>query len=163
MPSEPRAWAGYLAFALLQRRGRLDRVPPERWRFWVGAIVVFRSVPADTGDMDVKRQMLARVVQYAPQQLADTVKLYVRTELARGNFATEVELIDPGTAQPLADAWLELVTVLHLAITGADGASLALESDQAQANAASTWEQMLATLLAVRDPRAIDLAVRNRN
>jgi len=158
---DKRAWAGYLALALLQRRDRLGRVPPERWGFWVGAIVDFHAVPAGAGDADVKRLLLARVIQYAPQQLADAVKLYVRTELTSGNFASEVELIDPGTAQPLADAWLELVTVLHQAITAAEDASLALESDQAQTNAASRWEQMLAALLAVPDPRAVDLAVRN--
>lgn len=156
---DPRAWAGYLALALLMRQSRTNQVPFERWEHWTAAIVDFHAVPSGSGDRDVKQDLLAYAVRHAPQQLADVVKIYVRAELSHGGFASEVELIDPGKAQPLADAWVELVTDLHRAIAGTEAAGVVLDSDEAVAAAVHRWEQMLAALFAAADSRAVSLAI----
>jgi len=156
---DKRARAGYLALALLHRRGRLDEIPKGRWEFWVSAIVSFDAVPSETGNAEIKRQLLAYAVQHAPQQLAEAVKVYVRSEIRHGNLAAEVELIDPGVARQLTDAWLELVADLSAAITGAAGARLVLASDQGRAVAVTRWEQMLSALIALPDARAVDQAI----
>ncbi|MEU8819367.1 hypothetical protein [Actinoplanes sp. NPDC048796] len=153
-----RAWAGYLALALLQRRSRLNQIPSKRWTFWTAAIVNFHAVPSGAGDPEVKRQLLAYVVKHASQRLADVVKLYVRAEITRNNSASEIELINPGQAPSLTDAWLELAADLYKAITKTTDAAIVLPSDEALATAAERWEQMLAALLVLPDRRAIDLA-----
>jgi len=155
---DKRAWAGYLALALLHRQGRLGQLPPERWVFWVAAIVDFHAVSAGAGDAEVKKNLLSRVTQHAPQQLAEAVKLYLRAELARGGLASELELIDPGSAKPLVDAWLELATGLYKAITRAADADIALASDQTLATAAGRWERLLSSLIANADNRAVEHA-----
>src|SRR6266581_1256323 len=66
-----RAWAGYLALALLARHGLLDTVAPATWARWAPAILWWWTVPSGTGDRKLKRDLLTRVASAAPDALVE--------------------------------------------------------------------------------------------
>ncbi|WP_432825456.1 hypothetical protein [Dactylosporangium sp. CA-092794] len=152
-----RAWAGYLAMAMLYRQGRLGELPPERWACWTHALI--DSITTQPEGDDVKRKLLAIAAQHAPQRLADSVKEYVRAELARGSSPFDVRYIDPGWAPPLAAAWADMVTEVAAAITRVERVRVSLVSDKHRAIAMETWETMVAALLTAGDARGVELAV----
>jgi hypothetical protein len=165
-----RAWAGYLALALLDRQGRLADVPDAAWASWVGALVWFHAVPVNAGDRDRKKRLLTHAVRHAPTQLADAVATHVRGELTHGRLGSEVQLIDPAWHDQLANTWAALLTDLAQAITAPriqDGAgneqpqespTMVLPTDESRAYALQLWETMLAALLRANDARAVEIA-----
>ena len=66
-----RAWAGYLALALLARHNLLDNIEPAVWTRWAPAILWFPTVPVGAGDGGLKSQLLAHLAAIAPDALAN--------------------------------------------------------------------------------------------
>jgi hypothetical protein len=99
-----RAWAGYLALALLGRHGLLDTVADTTWGTWAPAILWFWAIPMDTGDQGLKRQFHAQVAAIAPDALVDPAVRILRGGLETHTRPSELELLDAAWTGPLADA-----------------------------------------------------------
>lgn len=120
---DKRGWAGYLAFALLERAGLIDRVSDDRWSTWVGAIVWMSTVPVNAGDRELKIRLLKRAARYSPTELAQAAAHYLRGELALGRLASEIELIDPQWHPDIGSAWQQLVEELTEALASSTEAN----------------------------------------
>jgi hypothetical protein len=185
---DKRAWAGYLALAALEAAGRLDEVPGDVWASWVGALVWFPARPVGAGDADRKQRMLGLAARHAPGALAAAVARLVRGDLARGHSPLELELINPGWAQELADVLFGLLDEVAAALTqvlteadpgerheDAPAARAAEEpsatevdsvpdvvtlaaTKEAQAAALDTWETLLRLLFSTDSDRASAVA-----
>jgi hypothetical protein len=99
-----RAWAGYLALALLARHGLLDTVADTTWVTWAPAILWFWAIPMETGDRGLKRQFLAQVAAIAPDALVGPAVRILRGGLEAHTRPSELELLDAAWKGPLADA-----------------------------------------------------------
>jgi hypothetical protein len=182
-----RAWAGYLALALLERQGRLSEMPTTAWPSWLGALVWFHSVPFNAGDREVKGKLLSQAAKHAAPQLADVAATYVRGELTQGHLASEVELVEPSWHIDLADTWVMLLTELSDAITrrmeaqpaggvvdraiqpaerddtplrrGGGSDTVVLSSDESRGHALRLWEIMLGALFTAKDGRGVEIAL----
>jgi hypothetical protein len=167
---DKRAWAGFLALALLARQGELGEVQDGAWANWVGAIVWFSAVPVNAGDEEMKRVLLRKAASQAPADLGQAVARYLRGELSRGHLASEVRLIDPSWANSLADTWHQLLSEIRDALTTEVAAPETTDddpvpdsvqvpqTDEAHSHALSIWEDMLEALLRT-DTDASDIAV----
>lgn len=113
---DKRAWAGYLALALLHEHGVLDQLDEEVWTRWCGALVWFHAVPVNAGDRDRKVDLLSRAARSAPQALSSAVVTYVRGELARGGRPSEVELLDLRWSDELRGVLVDLVAEISDAL-----------------------------------------------
>jgi hypothetical protein len=151
-----RAWAGFLAFALLLRRDRLNELPPERWACWTHALI--ESITSLADQDGVRRQLLEAAAIHAPERLAASVMEYVRADLPRGSSPFGVGTVDPSWAPPLADAFAELADDIAAAVTAVGEATFALDSDEHRAIALETWEMLVAALLAAGDARGLEAA-----
>ncbi len=152
-----RAWAGFLAFALLHRRDRLGELPPERWACWTHALI--DSITSLDDRANLQRKLLAAAAQYVPERLGTCVKEYVRAELTRSSSPFGVRLIDPTWALPIADAFAEVTTEIAAAITATDNAPFRLDSDEHRAIAMEAWETMVRALIDAGDARGAELAL----
>jgi hypothetical protein len=162
-----RAWAGYVALALLQRVGALDRVPASAWRKWSGAIVWFNVVPYNAGDRHCKSALLQAAATCAPEALVRAWRVYALGQLRRGRKALELDLLDvtlsPGLAQFAAEMSLEIETAIARARPTAVGtaedassfgapayvsAELQLPQGEAAVEAAiAGWESLVTRLM----------------
>ncbi|HUP15935.1 MAG TPA: hypothetical protein VM848_07800 [Acidimicrobiia bacterium] len=167
---DKRAWAGYLAFALLARQDELGQVHDAAWADWVGALVWFSAVPVNAGDEDMKQLLLRNAASFAAEELGQAAARYLRGELARGRLASEVRLINPGWAEQLTQVWRGLLGELNDALTSQafitergddDPAPDVVQlppADEARSHALSIWEDMLEALLQV-DAQAANTVV----
>jgi hypothetical protein len=177
---DKRAWAGYLALALLQRSNELETaIPPEKWAEWAGAVVWFRVVLLNGGDRDLKTLFLEKIARQAPATLVKRLLVYVRGELARGDHAWEVELVDPAWSEELADAFAALLDELRDALLKQPAKSdtealnpgdqpeeraapperVTLPSgDTARVAALDLWEELLVKLFTTQEQRAVAMA-----
>lgn len=130
---DKRAWAGYLALALVEREGRLDEVPHDRWQGWVGALVWFSAVPVNAGDRKLKQRLLERAARHAPTELAEAAAVYLRGELALGRLGSEIELIDPRWDPQLATTLHQLLVELTAALTSALRSSEEPDEEESEA------------------------------
>lgn len=166
---DKRAWAGYLALALLRRHEELSRIPDAVWRAWVGALVWFSAVPVNAGDEELKADLLERAAQNAPSELALAASRYLRGELAQGGLASEIRSIKPAWAPALVETWRQLVNEIATALTtsaaspdpdadrGVPQAVWVPDTEEAKSRAVSLWEEMLEALLQV-DQNSEDIA-----
>jgi hypothetical protein len=167
---DKRAWAGYLALALLARQDELAQVHDAAWADWVGALVWFSAVPVNAGDEDMKRLLLRIAGSFAAEELGQAAARYLRGELARGRLASEVRLIDPGWAADLRHDWHGLLGELKAALTSQDIVTALSDddaapetiqlprTDESHGHALSIWEEMLEALLRV-DAQAAGIAL----
>lgn len=185
-----RAWAGYLALALLERQGRLSDMPDHAWASWVGALMWFDAVPVNAGERDLKVRLLSRAAQHATAELAHAAAKYLRGELTHGNFASEIDLVDPAWHDMLADTWADLLVEIAEAVTSAEDragagnelvgeavgppradatrikprtrpATLVLSTDESRRHALDRWEAMLGALLRAGEARGVEVAQRS--
>jgi hypothetical protein len=98
-----RAWAGYLALALLARHGLHDTVAEDTWVTWAPAILWFGTIPWRTGDQALKRQFLSHISAIAPDALVEPATRILYGALEIGTRPSELELLQSGWTQPLAD------------------------------------------------------------
>jgi hypothetical protein len=116
-----RAWAGYLALALLERRRLLEGMPGEMWRSWAGVLVWFPAGNINPETGDVKAALLKRAVDAASDRICQVVRIYVVGELNRGDRPIEVNVVDPVWHPALADTWAELLGNLAESLTTRPG------------------------------------------
>jgi NACHT domain len=144
-----RAWAGYLALALLARHRLLDTVANTTWVTWAPAILWFWAIPMDTGDRGLKRKLLAQVAAIAPDALIGPVVRILRGGLEAHTQPSELELLDAAWTGPLADALAPELSALvnDLLSDGARSSGLADALAQAAARLQATGasEQPTAT------------------
>jgi hypothetical protein len=106
---DKRAWAGYQAAALLERLGRIDEVPPQAWKSWVGAFTWFWATSEQDG-RDRKRRLLALGARHAPVELAQAVQSFVTGALTRGITPNDLEMLEPRSSEALAATLNGLLT-----------------------------------------------------
>ena len=149
-----RAWAGYLALALLEELNQLDSIPAARLSAWAGAALWFHSVPVGTGDENRKKRLLASVARAAPARLAEMIRLLVRGEVQRARYVPELRAVDPSLDPVLLQTWQSLLSELEGALVSAPTTTwppedrcapiVALPDDQnLRATAIATWELLL--------------------
>lgn len=169
---DKRAWTGYLALALLARRGELGAVQDAVWVAWVGAIVWFSAVPVNAGDQELKGILLKNAASFAAEELGQAAAQYLRGELARGRLASEAQLIDPSWSESLTQVWSQLLDEMTDALTTqvtvhelndddpAPNLVQVPQTDEARGHALSIFEQMLEALVRA-DEQAASIAVTN--
>jgi len=117
-----RAWAGYLALALLAHHGLLDTVVSTTWARWAPVILWFWTVPVNTGDRELKRNLLARVASAAPDGLVDPALRILHGGQDASSRRGELRALDVAWTPPLADALAgELDALASELISGSDG------------------------------------------
>ena len=115
---DKRAWAGYLALALLDGRGELDAFDEEVWSRWSGAVIWFPAVPSNAGDRFRKTQILERAATVAPESFAEAVVAYVRGEVGLGHSPSVVTLLNPNWSRALSEGIILLVGELREQLSG---------------------------------------------
>jgi len=116
-----RAWAGYLALALLARHGLLDTVAPATWARWAPAILWWWTVPSGTGDRKLKRDLLTRVASAAPDALVDPALRILRGRQDASSRRGELRALDVAWTPPLAEALAgELDALAGELVSGSD-------------------------------------------
>lgn len=176
-----RAWAGYLALALLDESKQIEEIQRQAWTRWTGALIWFHAVAVNAGNRDRKKSFLTRAAKHAPSELARSLERYIRGELARGALVSEVELVDPGWDKQIAWSWQTLLEELTIVLQGHevvddlpevttaenDGESASARvPDQivvpptadAQRHAIQLWESMMGSFLDVDRHAAVALA-----
>lgn len=140
-----RAWAGYLALALLARNGLLDTVAPATWARWAPAILWWWTVPSGTGDRKLKRDLLARVASAAPDALVDPALRILRGRQDASSRRGELQALDVAWTPPLAEALAaELDALVSELVSGSDrtnAVDAALRQARERLDAASTPNQ----------------------
>jgi hypothetical protein len=87
-----RAFAGYLALALLARTEGLSRVPADVWVDWIGACLWFPLNTPESGEAHALRTtLLESCVETATEETCSALLTVVRGELARGQALYELE------------------------------------------------------------------------
>jgi hypothetical protein len=99
-----RARAGYLALALLARHGLLETVAATTWATWAPAILWFWTVPVETGDRELKRELLGKVAAAAPDALVDPAIRILHGAIQAHSQPNELEALKAAWAPPLVDA-----------------------------------------------------------
>lgn len=162
-----RAWAGYLALAMIDDAGLVERVAPEVWANWSGAILWFWSVPSETADPDLKSRLLARATELHPERLAQLLVQFVRGELRKGSMASEIESFDGRSIRRIEETWIDLVAEVHDALLsdavpldGDDGNLPVRIPDErnARSNARFTFERIFSGLVEANPDQAQALA-----
>lgn len=156
-----RAWAGYLALALLDEAGALPLLPSERWTQWCGAILWFWTSETDGGDPDLKARLLARATAFASERMAALLRQFVRTELRRGGLASEVESFPAPSVLGIKATWIDITQETRDALLSRAGqdhdegdrsGSVQIPTDEgARGNARFTLERLVSRLI-VADP-----------
>jgi hypothetical protein len=113
---DKRAWAGYLALALLHDSGGLDALTADVWSRWCGALIWFSAVPVNAGNRERKIELLRRAAASVPKPMSEAVMAYVAGELARGGGAWEAELLETGWAPELTDTMASLAEQIGAAL-----------------------------------------------
>jgi hypothetical protein len=72
-----RAWAGYLALALLGRHELIEEIDESRWAAWAGAVLWFPAVPVNGGERSLKSKLLLNVSLYATSKLVSRLASYL--------------------------------------------------------------------------------------
>jgi hypothetical protein len=130
-----RAWAGYLALALLARNGLLDTVAPATWARWAPAILWWWTVPVDTGDRKLKRHFLARVASVAPDALVDPALRILRGRQDASSRRGELQALDVAWTLPLAEALAEELDALAGELVSGSDRTNAVDAALRQAGA----------------------------
>lgn len=161
-----RAWAGYLALALLDEANQLESVPIERMKAWTGAILWMWSVPSQTADPARKSRLLGRAIGADPPRMAELLPRYVRGELRRGASVSELEAFDLAAVQAIQAAWTEIIVELYAALLPLDAAVSSVadpshpltgfSSDEERSRGRSAWQQLFRGL-ALADPPAAEV------
>lgn len=182
---QKRAWAGYLALALLSRHNSLEGLPVTTWRSWVGALVWFHAIPMETGSRELKVALLHEAATRVPEELSEAAAAYLRGELARGRLGSEIELVEPRWAADIADTWMTLIDELSTAVltysedpspeegTRSDEPSeepvaeadvplperiRLVRAEHSLSHALDLWESMLASLMSAVPDQAVGIA-----
>ncbi|MEU3642903.1 hypothetical protein AB0E59_05910 [Lentzea sp. NPDC034063] len=146
----------------------LDVVPADRWKFWVGAI--FDNLERfGRQEVELERELLARVEQHAHDELGTALAQYVRTRVVRGEQPVHLPELPLTFAPLLAELADEVGDALRtpdsgdVEDTGAEVAVIAegpvvLEGEAARSMAVSSWANLLRLPLEVDYPSAIDQA-----
>ncbi|MGN9914689.1 hypothetical protein ACTMTJ_44890 [Phytohabitans sp. LJ34] len=130
---DKRAWAGYLALALLERLGLTAGISDRVWRSWVGAILWFTPSSEADGGYARRYHLLAEASEHAFRDLEDAIPTYVIGELARGSAPNQLDLSDRDFVSRHHTALYRIVTAIsdatgHGAST-VPGLAEVLESD----------------------------------
>lgn len=165
-----RAWAGYLALALLDEAGAIDQVPPECWARWCGAILWFWTSASDGGDPDLKARLLASATASATERMATLFRQFVRGEVRRGGLASEVESFPASSVLGIQATWIEITeemrsTILSNAGPDADdsadvGTTRIPAGDATRSNAQFTLERLVSRLVEAAPEEAESLVLR---
>lgn len=152
-----RAWAGYLALALLDDAGALELLPPESWARWSGAILWFWTSESDGGDPHRKARLLACATASDSERMANLVRQFVRGELRRGGLASEVEAFPAPSVIDIQATWIEITQETRNALfssPGPDdddgddpGPTRIPAGDAARSNARFTLERLVSRLI----------------
>jgi hypothetical protein len=169
--NDKRAWAGYLAFALLERHGRLTDLPEAAWAAWTRTLVWFPTMHGSEEIQGRKGKLLALAYRNAPGPLCDAVIDYIRGRVATGIPVSEAALIDPAWGQKLADQLLVTLEEIADKITspaetdpgassddGTGSRGAAAPAGQVTENMLDAWDAILTYLDNAEDERALAVA-----
>ncbi|XVU26459.1 NACHT domain-containing protein [Actinoplanes sp. CA-054009] len=179
-PYDERAWAGYLAIALLERLGRTTELGEHVWKAWVGAILSFRP-GAEPDDGRARRcRLLEMASQHAYDELDEAITTYVIGAVDQGSTPNDINLHNPRFVSRHQRALFQAMDTIGTAmrsLTGTGGTeassgpspdpspgratrTLLLSDDPDHRNAASrTLSMIMRALLAAGHPTTITVTM----
>ncbi|XVU21500.1 hypothetical protein ACQPZJ_30030 [Actinoplanes sp. CA-054009] len=116
---DKRAWAGYLALALLDSLDRTPELGADVWAAWVGAILWFTPASRPSDNPTRRRRLLEAASDYAFSELDRAIPTYTIGEIDRGSEPNELNLDDLDFVSRHQEALNHVVNVVAAAMRGA--------------------------------------------